>query len=147
MRKGTLIALASGMVLAMALPAGSALAQANNNPAPYGSWGCMGMGPGMMGPGMMGMGPWMMSPGMMWNQGPVTNPAWRSNVPALNLSTGDVKAYLERWITMTGDPRFKVGKVTEKDDKTIIAEIVTKDGALAQRYSVDRHTGAYYPVQ
>jgi hypothetical protein len=126
----------------------------------YGAYGCPGMGmmgpgmmgPGMMGPGMMGqsmmgqgmmnpgmMNPGMMGPGMMGMMGQQAN---------LNLSANDVKAYLERWVAMTGNPRIKVGPVTERNDNTISADIVTSDrDALVQRFSVDRSTGIYRVVQ
>ena len=96
------------------------------------------MGPGMMGPGMMGYG--MMGPGMMgWNYGP--------QQASLNLSTNDVKAYLDRYIAMMGNPHLKAGPVTEKDTNTVTAEIVTTDkDALVQRFNVDRRTGFWQPV-
>ena len=96
-----------------------------------------GCGPGMMGYGMMGQG--MM--GMMgWGN--------RSQQGNLNLSTSDVKGYLERWIATMSNPRLKAGPVTEKDSNTITADVVTVDkDALVQRFSVDRHTGFWQPVQ
>lgn len=111
----------------------------------YSAYSCPGMGmmgPGMMGPGMMGpgmMGPGMMGQGMMGMMGHQAN---------LNLTTNDVKAYLERWIAISGNPRIKVGPVTERNDNTVSADIVTTDGdALVQRFSVDRRTGIYRVVQ
>ena len=105
------------------------------------------MGPGIMGPGMMGpgmMGPGMMGPGMM-GQGMMGMMGHQAN---LNLTTNDVKAYLERWIAISGNPRIKVGPVTERNDNTVSADIVTTDGdALVQRFSVDRRTGIYRVVQ
>lgn len=103
------------------------------------------MGPGMMGPGMMGpgmMGPGMMGPGMM---GPGYGPQQQAN---LNLSTDDVRSYMQRWIAMMGNPRLKVGPVAEKDSSTITADIVTTDkDALVQRFNVDRRTGWMQPAQ
>ena len=90
-----------------------------------------GYGPGMMGHGMMGYG---MGPGMMG--------------PAVNLTTNDVKANFERWITSTGNPNLKVGNVVEKDANTITADIVTKkENALVQQFTVDRRTGVYRAAQ
>lgn len=63
----------------------------------------------------------------------------------LNLSTDDVKNYLERWIAIQGNPRLKVGDVKEKDADTIEADIVTKDNSLVQRFVVNRHNGFYRP--
>jgi hypothetical protein len=99
--------------------------------------------PFMMGchPGAMGWG--MMGPGMM-GRGLGAN-ATGAN---LNLSANDVKAYLQRWVAAAGNPHVKVGAVTEKDANTITAEIVTTDkDALVQRFSIDRHTGIYSPVE
>ena len=104
------------------------------------NYGAGGWGPGMMGgyamgPGMMGrygygMGPWMMGP--QWN--------YRQTV--LDLSPDDVRNYFEGWLAWQGNPRVKLGNVTEKDADTITADIVTtdKDG-LVQRFAVNRHTG------
>ena len=147
---------------------GAALAFGITAPAlGYGStaqaqWGMMpGYGPGMngygmMGPGMMyGYGPGMMGPGMMYGYGMMgpgswgpgmMGPGWQGQQANLNLSTSDVKTYLERWISVQGNPRLKVGEVKEKDANTIEADIVTKEGnALVQRFIVDRHTGFYRP--
>ncbi len=123
----------------------------------YGGYGCpgmmgmmgpgmMGMGPGMMGPGMMGMGPGMMGQGMMGQgMGPGMMMGQQAN---LNLTANDVKTYFERWVAMSGNPRVKVGPVTERNDNTITADIVTTDkDALVQRFAVDRNTGTYRVVQ
>ncbi len=37
--------------------------------------------------------------------------------------------------------------VTEKDADTIVAEIVTLDGSLVQRYEVNRDTGLFTAVE
>lgn len=104
------------------------------------------MGPGMMGYGRYGPG-WMMGPGMMGNG------YWRHGYgygapPAdLDLSVGQVKGYLERWIAASGNPHLKLGSVVAKDKGTIIAEIVTDKGALVERFRVDRRTGRYVPIE
>ena len=112
------------------------------------------MGPGMMGPGMMGpgmMGPGMMGPGMMpmmqqmhrdtKGQG-MMGPGHGSRVvPQQDLSSDDVRHFLEHHLAMQGNPRLKVGEINEKDDDTVVADIVTTDGALVDRFEVDRHTG------
>ena len=110
------------------------------------NYGAGGWGPGMMGgyamgPGMMGrygygMGPWMMGP--QWN--------YRQTV--LDLSPDDVRNYFEGWLAWQGNPRVKLGNVTEKDADTITADIVTtdKDG-LVQRFAVNRHTGVSQPSE
>jgi uncharacterized iron-regulated membrane protein len=60
-----------------------------------------------------------------------------------DLSADDVRARLERWLAMQGNPRLTVGSVEEKDQDTIVADIVTKEGGvLVDRFEIDRHTGA-----
>jgi hypothetical protein len=60
---------------------------------------------------------------------------------ARSLSADDVKTMLERRLTWQGNPHVKLGEVTEQDDDTILAEIVTQDGSLVQRLEVDRRSG------
>jgi hypothetical protein len=109
--------------------------------------GMMGMGGmgGMMGPGMMGMGGMMgpgmgMGPGMTRGWGAQDCP-WASGDPGRLLGKDDVTKMLERQLAMHGNDRLKVGKIEEKDDKTIVAEIVTKDNSLVDKFSIDRRTG------
>lgn len=112
-----------------------------------------GMGPGMMGgygPGY-GMGPGMMGgygygrgygPGMM---GPGYGGGYYGNQGNLNLTTDQVKSYLEQMIR---NPNLKIGDVKEKDADTIVADIVTKDkDALVQRLDFNRHNGFMQPEQ
>jgi hypothetical protein len=63
----------------------------------------------------------------------------------LKLTTDDVKARMERWLTWRGNPRLKVGEVKEKDADTITADIVTKNNGLVERFIVDRRTGYTRP--
>jgi hypothetical protein len=113
-----------------------------------GQWNCPafaqggGYGPGGYGPSyhMRGWGGGY-GPGMMqgYGYGPGYN---RSEAQSnLNLTTDDVKARIERWLTWRDNPRLKVGEVKEKDADTITADIVTKDNSLVERIIVDRHTG------
>jgi hypothetical protein len=100
----------------------------------------MGQGMPMMGSGMQGMMgcPWC-GPGMMGS-------GYATPQPSINLSVNDVKAYLERWVA--GNPNIQVANVVEQDTNTITADIVTKDkGGLVQRYTFDKRTGFYRPVQ
>ncbi len=63
----------------------------------------------------------------------------------LNLSTDDVKTYLERTIR---NPNLKVGEVKQQGDDEIVATIVTKEkDALVQKIVVNRHTGFFHPEQ
>jgi hypothetical protein len=105
-------------------------------------------GSGMMGPGMMGggqgMGPGMMQGmpgmGMMGEPGPGVRVT-----PSQHLTTDDVSHFLQHWVERQGNPRLKVGKVEQVDDDTIVAEVVTVDDSLVQRFKVDRHTGQIVP--
>ena len=103
-----------------------------------GMQGMMGQGMPTMGTGM-GMGcPWC-GPGMMGS-------GYATPQVNVNLSVSDVTSYLERWVA--GNPNIKVANVVEKDANTITADIVTKDkDALVQRYTFDRRSGFYQPVQ
>ena len=122
--RSTLVA--TGLLAAISLGT-SALAFAHGpgtgSGNPYGGWyyGC-GMGPGMMGPGMM------------------------QPLPD-DLSAAQVKHMLAHRLAWQGNPNVKVGSVQEKDDDTIVAEIVTQDGSLVQKFDVDRHTGWMRPAR
>jgi hypothetical protein len=98
---------------------------------PYGPGWMMGggCGPGWM---MHGYGPGMMGGGY--------GPGYARD---LNLSADDVKNYLEQ--TMQ-NPRLKVGEVTQTDDNTITATIVTRDKeAVVEKFAVNRHNGSWRP--
>ncbi len=88
----------------------------------------------MMGQGQMPMMGQGMSPGMM-------------QPLAKDLSASDVQHMIEHRLAWQGNPNLKVGKVEEKDDNTVVAEIVTKEGSLVQRLEVDRHRGSMRPIQ
>ena len=99
--------------------------------------GMMGQGMGMMGQGSIGC-PWC-GPGMMGS-------GYATPQPSINLTVNDVKAYLDRWVG--GNPHILVANVVDQDANTITADIVTKDKAgLVQRYTFDKRTGFYHPVQ
>ena len=97
-----------------------------------------GSGPGPMGPGM-GMGPGMMGQGM--------SPGIMMQALPQDLTTEQVRHMFEHRLGMMGNPNLKLGDVTEADEDTITAEIVTQDGSLVQRFAVDRHTGMFRPAQ
>lgn len=112
-----------------------------------------GMGPGMMGQQgqmpMMGPGA---GPGMMGQQGQMPmrgQGAGPGMMPPLrqDLAAADVQHMLEHRLAWQGNPNVKVGNIEEKDDDTIVAEIVTQDGSLVQKLEVDRHTGWMRPAQ
>ncbi len=102
--------------------------------------GMMGFGHGMgRGHGMMGH-PGMMGRGGMRGCGPGATGG--ASVDK-ELSVEDVTKILEGRLAWRGNDRLKVGKVVEKDEKTIIAEIVTVDDSLVKRLEFDRRTGAH----
>ena len=112
--------------------------------APYSASGWWGMGTNMM----SGPGPWGgYGPGMMRSYGPSVGPGWNTGGRDLNLSTDNVKTNMERWLAWQGNPRLKVGEVKEKDADTIVADIVTKDNSLVQRFVVNRHNGYFRPSE
>lgn len=94
----------------------------------------MGYGPGM-GYGMSNFG------------GPGTCPRFGGQILDKPLTPDDVKAQFEQRLTWKGNPNLKVGPVTEKDDKTIVVDIVTKDNSLVRRVEVDKTTGRHFPLR
>ncbi len=110
------------------------------------------MGPGMTGQGYMGQGHTpMMAPGKMGPGQPMApgqGPGPGAMQPLIqDLSAAEVRHVIEHQLSWQGNPNVKVGKVDEKDDDTIVAEIVTQDGSLVQKLEVDRHTGLMRQVQ
>jgi hypothetical protein len=108
---------------------------------PGGWWGTMGLGimrgyaPGYSGYAVSGGGRGALG----WR--------WSAGQGNLNLSTDDVRNYFERSIAWQGNPRLKVGDVKEKDADTLVADIVTKDNSLVERFSVNRHDGLFRPSE
>ena len=108
-----------------------------------GGQGMMGsrmMGPGMMGPGTDGQ--YMMGQESGMGNGMMRPDSAGQVASGRDLSADDVRQYLEHRLKWRGNKRVKVGDVKETDDSTIVAEIVTVDGSLVQRLTIDRHTGA-----
>lgn len=58
-----------------------------------------------------------------------------------------MNSYFEHWLAWQGNPRLKVGDVKEKDADTIMADILTKDNSLVQRFVVNRHNGYLRPSE
>ncbi len=109
-----------------------------------------GMGRGMMGPQMMGMmrgqpmgnAPFLSRFGTARMAGPGAGGGLGVVVPSRRVSVEDVRDHFRNWLELSGNPRLKVGKVeTADDDGRIVAEIVTTDGALVDRLTVDARTG------
>ena len=63
------------------------------------------------------------------------------------LTIDGARANLEKQLQAHGNDRLKVGKVIDKDDKTIIAEIVTVDDSLVRTIEIDKATGRHNPVR
>jgi hypothetical protein len=98
------------------------------------------MGYGHMDHGRMGQG-WgpMMGQGRMMGQG--------AYAPlAEDLSVDGVRHIMEHRVAMRQNPNLKVGEITEVDDDTITADVVTQEGSLVRRFMIDRHTGAMRPA-
>ena len=53
-----------------------------------------------------------------------------------------VRALLTYRLVVAGNPRLVVGEVSEDEDQ-VVAEVVTTDGSLVERYTVDKRTGAW----
>lgn len=101
-----------------------------------------GMGSGMMrghgGPGAMmgqrgGAGTMMREGDLSLDTGIVTS--------VQHLSTDDVRDFFVHRLQRIGNDRLKLGQVTQTDEDTITAEIVTLDDSLVDRLKVDRHSG------
>lgn len=95
-----------------------------------------GMGQGVGQGGMHGHGYGAGKDGCLQNQ-PLDKP----------LTVDDVRAQLEQHLAQRGNDRLKVGAVTDKDENTITAEIVTVDDSLVRRIDVDKATGRHTPVK
>ena len=144
--------LAAAVALGAALLAtGPSAAHGPGGQGHMGGTGMMGhmghMGQGMMGhmgQGMMGhMGP-MGGYGMMGDgAGAEGDCPYHKVAFSGKLTVEGVTEFLERRLSHMGNDRLKVGEVKAKDDNTIIAEIVTVDDSLVQRFEFDRKTGGY----
>ncbi len=122
-------ALAAAMALgAVLLATGPATAHGSGGQGHMGGTGMMGhMGQGMMGDGAGAGG------GCPYHKVAFSG----------ELTVEGVTGFLERRLSHMGNERLKVGEVKAKDDKTIIAEIVTVEDSLVQRFEFDRKTGGY----
>jgi hypothetical protein len=57
-----------------------------------------------------------------------------------------VTLFLEYRLMVAGNPRLKVGKVTE-DESRVFAQVSTRDGALVEEYAIDKKTGKWTPIR
>ncbi len=159
-----------GRIAGAAFVAGAILAAAALTSAPAMAHEPGGHGPGMMSPGMghghgmghgmMGQGRGMghgygmgqghgMGHGMMGRGGKSGCGPGAMGASSVDkeLSVLDVTKILEGRLAWRGNDRLKVGKVEEKDENTIIAEIVTVDDSLVKRLKFDRKTGRHRRIR
>jgi hypothetical protein len=95
------------------------------------------MGPGMMGPGY-GRGYGMMGPGYGPQYGPPHGPPYQQ--PREPMKEKDAGQIVENYLRATRNPNLKLGKIIEKDTY-FEAEILTKEGSLADKLAVDKSSG------
>ncbi|WP_142848659.1 hypothetical protein [Telmatospirillum sp. J64-1] len=62
------------------------------------------------------------------------------------LTAEEVEAILRGRLAFMANRNLTVGQVSEKDEKTVTATIVTKDGSLVSTLEFDRRTGFSRPV-
>lgn len=157
-----------GVTVAGAAPVGQT-AQAPTTPGMGPMMGrqmMQGMPQGMMGPGMMsgqmpmagampmqqGMMRCPMMTGMMGQQ-PGMMGQGRGAVglgvvtPSRNVAIDDVRDHFDRLLQTQGNPRVKLGEIKVADKDTIVAEIVTTEGSLVDRFNVNRRSGAIQRAQ
>jgi len=126
-------------------------------------------GGGMMGGGMMRggmMGGDMPRSGMMGMDGMPMGPMMRGSMhrhmgghglgPELlygmphgapsEMTPARVETFLSHLLERHGNPRLELGAITEGDDGSIIAEIVTVDGSLVQRLAFNRFPGLFRQI-
>ncbi len=146
MKTITKTGIGAAAALGLALSAGYALAhggQAYGGVGGYPDMMGQGTGPGMichsMGPGMMrhGMGAGTMRHGMGPGRGPC------AGASDAEVSVESVRADLEKHLTLMGNPRLKVGRVEAEGENVIVAEVVTVDDSLVNRFEIDRATGRW----
>lgn len=105
-------------------------------------------------------GRWPAVQGMMWSGSPTAGPGalrqmhmWGGGRPHILSQSGgppqiaDVERAMNEWIALEGNARLKPGPITERDSNSFSADIVTKDGSLVQRFSIDRRSGQLTPVE
>jgi len=111
------------------------------------------MGSGMMGQGMMGMDGMPMGPmmhglhGQMGGHalGPGALYGMHHGAPS-EMTQARVETYLADLLERHGNPRLEIGEITEAEDGSIIAEIVTVDGSLVQRLAFNRYPGLFRQI-
>ena len=59
----------------------------------------------------------------------------------LNLTVEQARTLMQARLIMRGNDRLKVGQVTEKDDKTLLVDIVTVDDSLVRQVEISQDSG------
>lgn len=110
-------------------------------------------GRGMMRGGMMGMDGMQMGPMMRGPQGRMgghgLGPGMLYGMPhdaPSEMRPARVEAFLSHLLERHGNPRLMIGEITEAEDGSIIAEIVTVDGSLVQRLAFNRYPGLFRQI-
>jgi len=125
----------------MAGHAGSGKAGAGK--AAHAGGGMMGQGQGMKGH----MGGAKTGGGMMGHMGQGAMASGMRVTPVKDLTTDDVRHFLEHRIRLHDNKRLKVGEVKQADEDTITAAIVTLDDSIVKEFKVDLHTGQLTAVE
>ena len=109
------------------------------------------MGQGMMGGGMiegMSMGP-MMRGGHGHMGGHALGPGALYGMPdgaPTEMTPARVEAFLSHLLERHRNSRLEIGEITEAEDGSIVAEIVTVDGSLVQRLAFNRYPGLFRQI-
>lgn len=62
------------------------------------------------------------------------------------LSQEEAVSIVQNYLTRTGNPNLKIGKVEKEDDGNYLVEIVTKDGSLVDKLEVNKFTGWFHSI-
>ncbi len=68
-------------------------------------------------------------------------------VRAQPLSAAEVETLMKARLIRHANPNLKVGEIRAAGDDAILADIVTKDGSLVQRFRFDTRTGWSHPLR
>ena len=115
---------------------------------------------GMMGQSMMGRGMMRGMPmdammygdhgqlgGMMSGQGIGPGVIYgMPDQPVMEMTPTRVRDWVEQRLAWHDNPRLTLGDITEAEDGSIIAEIVTVDGSLVQRLAFNRYPGLFRQI-
>ena len=131
----------TGMMLPETMPMmGEGRAPGMMGGMPHGQMGGT-MGPGMMGGNAMPMEQMMrghgLGPGALYGlpQGAVPE-----------MTPARVETFLSHLLERHGNPRLELGDISEAEDGSITAEIVTIDGSVVQRLSFNRYPGLFRQI-